>query len=82
MADDMTSIQFTPAHSTAVFAMLMSEGSVPTKTPPLRLKTPSLSGSLAVTARVAGSANIIGPHNERPHSLPPSRAQRARASSK
>src|SRR5262249_6545296 len=78
----MTIVHLTPAHSVAVLAITTSGGSAPVKTSPCGRRRPSLSGWLAATARVTGSANSIGPHNETPHKRPPSRVQTSRASRK
>src|SRR5262245_45806995 len=78
----MTIAQRAPAHSSGAFAIDLSGGSVPTKTPSFSTSLPDPSGWLPATLRVAGSQSSTGPHTGRPQRRPPSRAQASSSSAK
>src|SRR5438477_13115383 len=65
----MTIVHSVPPHSTDVLAMPIEFGSAGAG-----------GGSLAMTSRVFGSTNIVGPQSERPHIRPASRAHIASSS--
>ncbi len=56
-----TTVQCTPAQSSAVFAPANSRGTVPANTPDCSRSLPSLSAWLATTAPLAGSKKSVGP---------------------